>query len=370
MNRIFIVAGERSGDFHGAKLAIALRKLRPKIRLSGVGSQYMYGAGVEVIWDVTQYASTGLTEALRVAPAVLRVYHQVKRHLKRQRPEAVVLIDYPEFNLKLASFAKSLGLKVIYYILPQVWAWRRYRVNVLKKSTDLRIVIFPFEEEFYARSGLEVEFVGHPLVEELLPYRDRKRAREELGAREELVVGLLPGSRWNEVERHLEPLAEAVRILRERYPDARFPVGCAPGIDPDEVARVSEFFEPLSRKTYWIMGGSDLVLTASGTATMETAIVGTPMVVFYRLSPLSWALAKALVSTDYVSMPNLVAGSRVVPELLQNEVTGERLAEEATKIIELGVEEARASFDPIRRMFGEPGAVERASSLIIGSLER
>ena len=365
MNKLFMVAGESSGDLHGAKLASALLQRDPSLRLSAVGSTKMREAGVNVLWDISAAAATGITEALGTVPKALKLYLSVRRHLREERPDAVILIDYPEFNLKLARFAKAEGIRVIYYILPQVWAWRKYRLKTLKAATDLRIAIFPFEEEFYRRDGLEVKFVGHPLLDELEVYRDRRAARERLGFKEELVIGLLPGSRMNEVGRHIGPMAAACERLRASHPQARFPVACAPKIAAEFVRARSPLFEPVVGQTHTVMAAADLLVAASGTATLEAAIIGTPMVVVYKLSRLSWLAAKLLVSTPAISMPNLVLGEKAVPELLQDEVTGERIAAEVQKLLDGGLEKARLRLTAARDLLGLPGAAYRAADLIL-----
>lgn len=365
MEKLFMVAGESSGDLHGARLASALLRSNSALQIHGVGSAKMRDAGVNVLWDISSAAATGITEAVGTVPKALSLYVAVRRHLQDARPDAVILIDYPEFNLKLARFAKREGIRVVYYILPQVWAWRRYRIRTLKSATDLRIVIFPFEEEFYRRGGLDVKFVGHPLLEELEPYRDRAAARKRLGLRNELVIGLLPGSRMNEVGRHIGPMVDACRRLRAARPETRFLVACAPRISAEFVRSQDPLLEPVEGQTPWVMAASDVLVAASGTATLEAAIIGTPMVVIYKLSAASWLAARLLVSTPAVSMPNLILGEKAIPELLQHDVTGERIAREVDKLLDDGPDKARIPLGIVRERLGSPGAAERAAALIL-----
>ena len=372
MPSIMLVAGEASGDLHGATLARHLRRLAPSVSLTGMGGARMAEAGVGLLFDVTRLAVVGGSEAVRRVPALYRTYRQLVSRLKEEPPRAVVLIDFPEFNLRVARQAKRLGIPVIYFIPPQVWAWRRGRVRVIARFASCVLVVFPFEVPLYDSAGACVKFVGHPLLDRLASPPARSESRQTLGIpAEATLVGLLPGSRREEVERLLPEMLKAVALIRGARPDVQFVLAPAPTVDRTLVnslrARAPVPVPLAAGKTYEVMAASDLLLVASGTATLEAALIGTPMVVCYRVSRVSQLVGRLLLRTPWISLANIVAGRAVVPELLQDDASGGRMAGEALRL--LGLPEAlgaqRAALAEIRGKLGTAGVGERAARSVL-----
>ncbi|MBI2468227.1 MAG: lipid-A-disaccharide synthase [Candidatus Rokubacteria bacterium] len=368
---ILLVAGEASGDLHGATLARALTALAPGIRLAGMGGRGMAAAGVRILHGIDRTAVVGGTEVLGRLPALFAIFRDLCRRLSEERPGALVLIDFPDFNLRLARRAGRLGIPVVYFMAPQVWAWRRGRVRAMARDVRRVLAVFPFEVALYQEAGVPVEFVGHPLLD-VLPALERSAAREGLATDRELLIGLLPGSRPAEVRRHLPVLlGAAARILR-RVPRARFALPLAPTIAPDGVAagvrRAALGIRVLPGEAYRVMAGSDLLLTASGTATLEAACYGTPMVVLYRLSTVSYALARLVVhGVSHISLPNIIVGRGLVPELIQGRATPKEVAGAALALLRDEVARAaqRAGLAEVRARLGRAGAAERAARAVL-----
>ncbi len=365
--KVLMIAGESSGDLHGAALARELRAQEPGIDLLGVGGSKMREEGVRLVADVTQYAAVGVVEPLRNMVRFLALYRSLISVLRREKPDAVILIDFPEFNLRFAERVKDARIPLIYYISPQVWAWRPWRIHRIVELVDRMLVLFDFERELYAGHGQDVTWVGHPLLdlmEESAPGSDLRRELDV--PPDSLLLGLLPGSRVKECERLMPVMAQsAAGILRER-PDARFVVGCAPNIDPAWIARWIPPGLPvqvLRGRTYDVMRRSDLLLVASGTATLEAAIFGTPMIMMYKLAYLSYLAGKLLVQIDMYSLVNIVAGRRVIPELIQHAAAPENVTREALSILRNGrLETMRKELGDVRERLGAPGASARAAT--------
>jgi lipid-A-disaccharide synthase len=368
---VLIVAGEPSGDLHGATLARALAAQAPGLALAGMGGPQMAAAGVRILHGIERTAVVGGTEVLGRLPALWRIFRSLGRCLAERRPRALVLIDFPEFNLRLARRARRLGIPVVYFIAPQVWAWRRGRLRTMARDVNRVLAVFPFEVGLYREAGVPVEFVGHPLLD-VLPSFDREAARAGLAEPGETLVGLLPGSRLEEVRRHLPLLLGAGRRILRRVPGARFVVPLAPTVPAPvaqgAVATAGLAVRVLSGDAHRVMAAADLVLVASGTATLEAACYGTPMVVLYRLSPVSHALARLLVrGVTAISLPNIIAGRSAVPELIQGEATPARLARAAVALLQS--DDARTAqrlvLREVRMRLGEAGAAERAARAVL-----
>jgi lipid-A-disaccharide synthase len=369
---IMLAAGEASGDLHGATLARHLRSLAPAVLLTGMGGPRMAEAGVGLLSDVTRLAVVGGSEALGRLPALYRTYRRLVGELRARPPRALVLIDFPEFNLRLARAARRLGIPVIYFIPPQVWAWRRGRARVIGRLTTRVLAVFPFEVPLYESAGARVEFVGHPVLDSLgsPPRREEARLRLEVppGA---TLLGLLPGSRREEVERLVPEMIGAALLIREARPDATFLLALAPTIDAllvDAMLATCPVRIAVARaKTYDVMAASDLLLVASGTATLEAALIGTPMVVCYRVSLVSELLGRLLIRIPWVSLVNIVAGRAVVPELLQAEATRRRMAQEALRLLgsRIELDAQRAAFSEIRGKLGAGRIGERAALSVL-----
>jgi len=368
-------AGEASGDVHGATLCAALQELYPGVRLSGMGGARMAAAGMDVIADPTRDAAVGTSEAIGRVPGLYRTYRTVIGRLRAERPRALVVIDFPEFNLRLARHARRAGVPVVYFIPPQLWVWRRGRIRQMARRVNRVLAVLPFEEELYRRAGVPVQFVGHPLQDVLPLDLGREEARRRLGLDPgEAVVGLLPGSRREEVSRLLPPMLTAARRLQAAGAARRFVLGLAPTVDRAWVEQVLGALEGdgprvelWGERTHEVMVGADVVLVASGTATLETALLGTPMVVCYRVSRLTEMMVRLLAHGRFISLPNIVAGRAVVPEILQGEVTGQRLAAEASRLLEdpVAAMAQRAAFKDLRAQLGEPGVGRRAARAVL-----
>jgi lipid-A-disaccharide synthase len=373
---IMLSAGEASGDLHGATLCRALRALDPGVRLIGMGGPRMAAAGVEILVDPTAHAAVGTSEAIGRVPGLYRAYKILVRRLREARPQAMVLIDFPEFNLRIAKQARRAGVPVVYFIPPQLWAWRRGRIRQMARRVTRVLAAFPFEKSLYEEAGVSVEFVGHPLLDVVPSDLDRMKARQRLGVGErQTLVGLLPGSRRQEVGRLLPPMLDAAARLAGADGRRCFVLGLAASVDRGLVlallARASETGGPpvevVEGLTHEVMAGADVLLIASGTATLEAALLGAPMVVCYRVTRLTEAVVRLLNRSPWISLPNIVAGRGAVPEILQDEVTGARLSSEAERLLvdPVAATAQRAAFKEVRSRLGQPGVGARAAQAVL-----
>ena len=364
---IMIVAGEASGDLHGAKLAEALKTMDSRLTLFGIGGDRMRAAGVRVAVDARQLAVVGLTEVLAKLPGILRGWRAACRMLAEARPDLLILIDFPDFNLRLARRAKKLQTKVLYYISPQIWAWRRQRVRQIRRRVDHMAVILPFEADFYQRHGVNVSFVGHPLMD-----HDTLSGEDPTGGAPspQPILGLLPGSRDSEVGRLLPAMLDAAARLQQRM-GVRVMLSCADSVDPHRVARLAApYRDSLTMDTVGgcpqrIFRSADLVIAASGTVTLEAALWGTPMLIVYRVSPLSYLLGKILIRVPHIGLVNLIAGRRVVPELIQQAATPARIAAEASSLLTQPArrEKMQAGLARVKQRLGAAGASARVARI-------
>jgi lipid-A-disaccharide synthase len=376
--RVLIVAGEASGDLHGANLVRALRRHDPGIMVSGIGGMRMKQAGVEILVPASEMAVVGLTEALFRLGVIFKARQKMKNLLKSiPSPELIILIDYPDFNIHLASLAKRWKVPVLYYISPQVWAWRKGRIKKLSKRVDRMAVILPFEEDLYRNKGVDVTYVGHPLLDAIPEHLNREEVIEKLNLQNASpVVGLLPGSRQEEIENTLPVMVKAVESLSSRYSQMECLLPVAPTVSVDLVhsyladSNVAIHISDLD--IYRTLTACDLALVASGTATLETAIMEVPMVVVYRVSPVTYWIGKTLVNVPYIGLANFVAGKQIVPELVQDEFNPEKLAEEAFRIIEdhQEREDMIRNLKAVKDSLGEGGASERTARLAIEMMGR
>jgi lipid-A-disaccharide synthase len=378
--RLMIVAGEESGDAHAAALVGALRERAPTTRFELFGSTgaAMREAGVESVVREDDLAITGLLEIARALPRFLSAYRALKRAAIERRPDAVVLVDWPDFNLALARSLQRRGIRVIYYISPQLWAWRSHRIRQVRRDVDLMLTILPFEREWYAARGVShVEFVGHPLAGVVRP----RYGREEFCARHDLdsnrpVIALLPGSRRKEFERHLPLMLDAAALISRERADAQFVVALASRRSTAEAERIiashpespslSVRVRITSDETREALAASDAAAVCSGTATLEAALTGTPLVVVYKESALNWHTLGSLIEVEHYGLVNLIAGERVAPELLQRDFTGERLASELLALLDAGRNaDVRARLREATARLGEGGASLRAADAIL-----
>ncbi|MBF0471182.1 MAG: lipid-A-disaccharide synthase [Gammaproteobacteria bacterium] len=334
-----VIAGEASGDQHAALVISEAQQRIPDLHFFGIGGENMRRSGVEVIVDSAQMAVVGLFEVLAHFRTLYAALEQMRQLLRQRRPQLLLLVDYPDFNLRLAKSAKALGIPVLYYISPQIWAWRQHRVHTIKKRVDHMAVIFPFEVPFYRDAGVPVTFVGHPLRDEVNCTHSVAEARKkyQLGD-QEVVIGLFPGSRRSELKRLLPLLLESGHQLQQKIPKIRFLLPLASTLGEEDIQSISAFQELKIEVTqgdiYRVMRSCDLVITASGTVTLELALLETPMIVIYRVNPLSYKLMSRMIRVKHIALCNIVAGERVVPELIQDDATPEKIASTAIQLIE------------------------------------
>ena len=373
--RVMIVAGEASGDLHGADLAAQILARDPGCDVFGVAGERMRAAGVRALSRSEDIAALGLAELASTIRRTLGVLRDLKAILRREPPDLAILIDFAEFNMSLARTAKAVGVPVLYYITPQVWAWRRGRVAKIIARADRLAVVFPFEAEIYAAAGERVTFVGHPLLDRVAPTQDRADTLKRHGLPTHArLLALLPGSRRKEVRYLLRPMVEAARVLAADH--GLTPViALASTLTPSQLhteGRVNlDGIRIVEGDTYNVVAASELALTASGTATLETALLGIPMVVAYRVSGLTYALARVLVrGVDHIAMPNILAGRQIVPELIQREVGARNLVRAAENLmVEPLRTDTRNALLALRGRLGEPGAAARVAAIAADMME-
>ena len=371
--KLMIVAGEPSGDAHSAALVNSLLAINSEISFFGATGPLMRAAGVETVVNSDDLAIMGIVEVGRVLPKFIGAFRKLRTAAVERAPDAVVLVDWPEFNLRLASTLRRRGLKVIYYISPQLWAWRPRRVSKIKRDVDLLLSILPFEAEWYKAHGVDhVEFVGHPLSGEV----NARFGRAEFCRRNDLdpsrpIVSFLPGSRRKELERILPPMLTAIERLRLARPDLQSVIVVAPSRTADETRRVisrhtSQQFKLIEQQTREALAASDAAAIASGTATLEAALLETPMVVVYKESQINWHTLGRLITAPHFGLVNLVAGKAIAKELMQDDLTGENLVQELLRLLEPEINsETRASLREVAHKLGDPGASQRAAQHIL-----
>ena len=371
--RLLVSCGEASGDLYAAELTRHLRRGIPEIEVFGLGGDRLEAEGARLLAHVRDVTVVGLLEVLRHVRRLRTVFLALLREVDRQRPALAVLVDYAGFNLRLARKLKARGVPIVYYVSPQVWAWRRGRLRTIRETVSHMIVIFPFEEALYREAGVPVTFAGHPLVDLVKPAADPAAVLASAGLdASRPTIAVLPGSRPQEVAYNLPPLAGAVRLLATRRPDLQFGLAVAPGLDPATVTPAFEGLavQPVAGPAHALMSAATLGLVASGTATVEAALVQMPMVVVYRLSPVTYALGRPFVHVPHYAMANLIAGRRVVKELIQNDFTPEAVAREAQALLDDSAARAalRTALGQVRERLGPPGASERAAGVVAGLL--
>lgn len=368
--RVMVIAGEASGDLHGSGVIRELRKRNPCVEVYGIGGDRMQAEGMQLIFHVRELAVMGFVEVLKRLPLLRAVERSLAAVIRVRRPDVLLLIDYPGFNLRFARLARSLGIRIVYYISPQVWAWHAGRVKKMRGLIDKMLVVFPFEEEIYRREGIDVAFVGHPLLEVLTPAQDRAGFCKRYGLDGgKPILGLFPGSRRQEIEEIFPSMIGAARML-EKQLGVEVIVGVASALDNDYLKSfvMGDFpIRLVQNATYDIMANSDLALVTSGTATLETACYRTPMIVVYRTSWPTYLIGRLLVRIKNIGLVNIVAGKKIVPELLQQKVTPHRLAREAARMLQDTAmrDDIREQLSVVRQRLGSAGASARVADTIL-----
>ena len=371
-NSILIIAGELSGDVQGGKLVTAIKKISPDVKITGIGGDNMEAAGMELLHHIREMSFLGFTEVIKHLPFISKVMNELTDWIETNRPETIVLIDYPGFNLRLAKKAKRSGSRIVYYISPQIWAWGAGRIKKISRLIDQMIVVFPFEEELYKSAGVKVDFVGHPILEGLNSRSSRESFFEKHGlGLDDPVIGLLPGSRAQEVENLYLPMLEAVELMKKELPDLQTVTGVSSSLNENIYLNIEAGMDlEHSSETYDVMQHSDLLFVASGTATLESACLGTPMIIVYKVSSISWLLGNMLVKLKNIGLVNIVAGEPIVPELLQSEVTGTRLASEGLSLLgdNTLMKDTRKKLLMVKESLGKTGASQRAAEIIVNRI--
>lgn len=372
-----ILAGEASGDAHAAEFVEQLKRLQPDIQLSGMGSQEMCRAGVDVFFDSSIIAVVGLVEVLRHWGDIKKAMAIVKQRLEQTRPDLLVLVDYPEFNLKMARHARDLGIKVLFYISPQVWAWRPKRIHKIGRLIDHMAVIFKFEQQYYEKAGIPVSFVGHPLVDKVQVNADSDALRAKLGiAAGDRVIGLFPGSRHSEVSRLLPLMFATAELMRKRDPQIRFLLAVASTLDFEEISRqcTGKNLDIIVSRgdIYEAIGCCDAIVSCSGTVTLEIGLLGVPMCIVYKMSGLSYSIMKRLITIPHIGLANIVAGRAVVREFLQQQANPEAVSAELFELLENPEYRARvkSGLGRVRENLGAGDGARNMAQLVLSLIEQ
>ena len=369
--KVLIIAGEASGDLHGSHLVEEMLSLDPSLRFYGVGGEKMKKAGVTLVADIAEMAVVGITEVFFKIKNVYRVYRRLKNSLSTDSPSLIILIDYPDFNLLFARAAKKIDVPIVYYISPQIWAWRKRRLRLIARLIKKMIVIFPFEKKFYDDAHIDVDFVGHPLLDSVRPCWSREEAFQQFSLTPGvLTIGILPGSRMSEINRHLPPMLKALPLIAENLSPVQFIIPVAPGVAMRDIINMvgphRVTIRVVENNIYDVMQTADLLLVASGTATVEAAIMGTPMIVIYRVSLLTYFLGRLLIKVKHIGMVNIIAGKMVAPELIQRDLNPEKIASTVTGMVQdpSTLNKTRRELAAVREKIGNPGASARAARII------
>lgn len=367
--RFLLVAGEASGDMYGAEVARCLLRKYPGCRIYGLGGQQMREAGVELEGDISHTAVVGPFEVLTYLGALYAVFRRLAERVETEPPTAAILVDFPDFNLRLAKRVKDAGAPIVYYISPQVWAWREGRVKLIKRLVNKMLVIFPFEEEMYRKAGVDAQFVGHPLMDMVRATKSKDEfcAAYRLDSRKP-IVALLPGSRRKEVRYILPTLCEAAELIARQKPDTQFVLPMAPGLDRrlfEDIIQARPI-TLVTNETYNAIRYSRAAIVASGTATLETALLGTPEVIVYRISKVTWFLGKFLLKVRLFGIVNIILGEEVVPELFQDKMTPEQVSKTALRLMDdvWMQSKIRGNYEKLRRQLGMENVAERVADAV------
>lgn len=369
---VMVIAGEASGDIHGSRLVRAMKEKNSALFFSGIGGRDLRKEGVKTLVNSEELSVVGITEVFSKLIVILKAISMVKKSLKSMRPDLLILIDFPDFNLRIAGAAKKLNIPVLYYISPQIWAWRQGRVNKIGKLVDHMAVILPFEKQFYKKHNIPVTFVGHPLLDNSRIFDKSLNKTTD----NESVMGLLPGSRDGEIARHLPVMLEAARLISEQKKKIKFIVSVASSAKKKHIEHIIKKYKKtialdiVTDTVDKIFKQCGLVVAASGTVTLEAAISVTPMIIIYKVSPISYWLGKIMIKINNIGLVNLIAGREIVPELVQNKASPENIADKALAILNdsQGLEKLRNELCGIRDLLGGPGASERVADIALSML--
>lgn len=374
VKKIFFLAGEQSGDLHGALVIRQLKRIFPEVAVSGVGGSMMKEAGMECIYSCDDLAVIGFIEVIKNIRRLVKIEKGIAEWLKKERPEMVVLIDYPGFNKRIAKIAKKLGIHVLYYICPQVWAWHSSRVKEYTEIISESIVVFPFEVDIWSKAGGKVNYFGHPLIGVAKPEKTKSEFLSGLEITKTPVISLMPGSRKQEIGYILPELLKTAKLILNEFADAQFILPLASAIDD---SLINEYLidsslpiKVLRGQTYDAVAASDLCIVASGTATLETAIIGTPMIVVYRVNWLTSFLSRYLIEAEHIGLPNVIAGKRIIPEFIRDKFEAQLIAKEAVDILKDKNRQnsMHESLNAVREKLGKPGAGERVAQYIAAKM--
>jgi lipid-A-disaccharide synthase len=372
--RVLILSGEASGDLHGARLVEAVTSLDPNVHFYGMGGAQLAQAGVEIVVDSTQLAVVGLVEILSHFKPLWAAWKKIRNLIKHNPPDLLVLIDYPGFNLQMARLAKKHHIKVLYYISPQVWAWKKGRVKTIRRCVDKMLVIFPFEEKFYQQYQVNAEFVGHPLVDSIQPSLSKHQAQVAFNlAANQRVVGLLPGSRKGEIQRLMPVMMQAAARLKKQHPDLVFLLPLAVSLTPEDIAPYLDPNLPvqiIQDQFNNVVQLCDAAIVASGTATLQTALLGTPMVVIYKTTASTYFLAKRVIKIPFISLCNIVAEKLVVKELIQQDANPDAISQEINQLLvnDQYTTLMRQNLKAIKEKLGSKGAATDAAQALLGCI--
>ncbi len=374
VKKIFFLAGEQSGDLHGALVIKQLKRIFPEVAVSGVGGSMMKEAGMECIYSCDDLAVIGFIEVIKNIRRLMKIEKGIAEWLKKERPEMVVLIDYPGFNKRTAKIAKKLGIHVLYYICPQVWAWHSSRVKEYTEIISESIVVFPFEVDIWRKAGGKVNYFGHPLIGVAKPEKTKSEFLSGLEITKTPVISLMPGSRKQEIGYILPELLKTAKLILNEFADAQFILPLASAIDD---SLINEYLidsslpiKVVRGQTYDAVAASDLCIVASGTATLETAIIGTPMIVVYRVNWLTSFLSRYLIEAEHIGLPNVIAGKRIIPEFIRDKFEAQLIAKEAVDILKdkNRQKSMHESLNAVREKLGNPGAGERVAQYIAAKM--
>ncbi len=383
MKNILIIAGEASGDIYGADLARHLLKTIPDLKIAGIGGKRMRDAGVDILCDISYISVVGFSEILPKLRAIKKAFNTVSGIIKSRGADLVVLIDYPGFNIRLAGVAKKAGVPAVYYISPQVWAWRKGRIRLLARRIKKMIVVLPFEEDIYKKEGINCSFLGHPLVDEIHSTRPAEDSMQLYGLnKNRKILGILPGSRTGEVKALLPLFLDSVQIIKTDSPEIQTIMAVAESLDFDEVEGIVNKWKMSNSSSRSIdvklirgeandvINVSDVIIAASGTITLQAALLGKPMVIVYKVSLFTYTIAKLLVNIKDIGLVNIMAGKRIVPELVQYDATPDKIAAETKRFLYDAVyyEQTKKELNSVKLKLGPPGASERVAREIAGML--